>query len=104
VRPSLRQNQIAQTGKTSTYITGDNHPIIGCQIARPTAVIPNKYNVKAFFTTFIPFNSKLKLLLERTAQRLAAQPLGYDRFVVTILTGFLQSHFNVLSLSLGQVG
>jgi hypothetical protein len=100
----MRQNQIAQTGKTSTYITGDNHPIIGCQIARPTAVIPNKYNVKAFFTTFTPFNSKLKLLLERTAQRLAAQPLGHIRLVVTILAGNLKSQSSVLSLSLGQVG
>jgi hypothetical protein len=37
------------------------------------------------------------------AQRLAAQPLGHIRVAVTILTGILKSHFNVLSLSLGQV-
>jgi hypothetical protein len=38
------------------------------------------------------------------AQRLAAQPLGHFRFVVTIFTGNLQSQYTVLSLSLGQVG
>jgi hypothetical protein len=38
------------------------------------------------------------------AQRLAAQPLGHFRYVVTILTGILKTQFNVFSLSLGQVG
>jgi hypothetical protein len=38
------------------------------------------------------------------AQRLAAQPLGHFRFVVTILAGFLKSHSSVFPLSLGQVG
>jgi hypothetical protein len=38
------------------------------------------------------------------AQRLAAQPLGRFRFLVTILTGKRKSQFSVLSLSLGQVG
>jgi hypothetical protein len=38
------------------------------------------------------------------AQRLAAQPLGHTRYIVTILAGFLKSHFGVHSLSLGQVG
>jgi hypothetical protein len=42
--------------------------------------------------------------LNKKAQRLAAQPLGRFRYLVTILTGFLKSHFGVLSLSLGQVG
>jgi len=37
------------------------------------------------------------------AQRLAAQRLGHDRLVVTILTGNLELHSSVLSLSLGQV-
>ena len=37
------------------------------------------------------------------AQRLAAQRLGHDRLVVTILTGFLKLHSNVFTLSLGQV-
>jgi hypothetical protein len=36
------------------------------------------------------------------AQRLAAQPLGRFRFVVTILAGIPQSQSSVLSLSLGQ--
>jgi len=40
----------------------------------------------------------------REAQRLAAQPLGHVRFVVSILTENLKSQFSVLSLSLGQVG
>jgi hypothetical protein len=40
----------------------------------------------------------------RKAQRLAAQPLGRFRYVVTILAGNLKPQFNVLSLSLGQVG
>jgi hypothetical protein len=39
-----------------------------------------------------------------SAQRLAAQPLGHFRFVVTILAGFLNPQFSVFSLSLGQVG
>jgi len=39
-----------------------------------------------------------------TAQRLAAQPLGRFRYVITILAGNLKSQFSVLSLSLGQVG
>jgi hypothetical protein len=38
------------------------------------------------------------------AQRLAAQPLGYFRYVVTILAGNLESQYSVLSFSLGQVG
>jgi hypothetical protein len=38
------------------------------------------------------------------AQRLAAQPLGRIRYVVTILAGILKMHSNVFSLSLGQVG
>jgi len=38
-----------------------------------------------------------------TAQRLAAQRLGHDRLVTTILTGNPKLHYNVLSLSLGQV-
>jgi hypothetical protein len=38
------------------------------------------------------------------AQRLAAQPLGHDRLIVIILTGNLELHSGVLSLSLGQVG
>jgi hypothetical protein len=38
------------------------------------------------------------------AQRLAAQPLGRFRYVITILAGNLQSETGVLSLSLGQVG
>jgi hypothetical protein len=38
------------------------------------------------------------------AQRLAAQPLGRFRHLVTILAGNLKSQFSVLSLSLGQVG
>jgi hypothetical protein len=37
------------------------------------------------------------------SQRLAAQPLGRDLYVVTILAGFLKPQSNVLSLSLGQV-
>jgi hypothetical protein len=50
-------------------------------------------------------NAIILLLSKRSiAQRLAAQPLGRFRFVVTILAGNLQSHFSVLSLSLGQVG
>jgi hypothetical protein len=40
----------------------------------------------------------------REAQRLAAQPLGRFRFVITILAGILKSHFSVHSLSVGQVG
>jgi hypothetical protein len=40
----------------------------------------------------------------REAQRLAAQPLGRFRFVITILAGILESHFSVHFLSLGQVG
>jgi hypothetical protein len=36
------------------------------------------------------------------AQRLAAQPLGRIRFIVTILAGNLKSQSSVLSLSLGQ--
>jgi hypothetical protein len=40
----------------------------------------------------------------REAQRLAAQPLGRARFLVTILAGILKSQSSVLSLSLGQVG
>jgi len=39
-----------------------------------------------------------------TAQRLAAQPLGRFRFLVTILAGNLKSQSSVLSLSLDQVG
>jgi hypothetical protein len=39
----------------------------------------------------------------REAQRLAAQRLGHDRLVVTILTGNLELHSSILSLSLGQV-
>jgi hypothetical protein len=39
----------------------------------------------------------------REAQRLAAQRLGHDRFVVTILTGNPKLHSNVFTLSLGQV-
>jgi hypothetical protein len=38
------------------------------------------------------------------AQRLAAQPLGRFRFVVTILTGYPKSQSSVLSLSPDQVG
>jgi hypothetical protein len=38
------------------------------------------------------------------AQRLAAQPPGHARFVVTILAANLQLQSGVLSLSLGQVG
>jgi hypothetical protein len=38
------------------------------------------------------------------AQRLAAQPLGRIRYVVTILAGILKTQSIVLSLSLGQVG
>jgi hypothetical protein len=38
------------------------------------------------------------------AQRLAAQPLGHNRFAINILTGILKSPSGVLSLSLGQVG
>jgi len=38
------------------------------------------------------------------AQRLAAQPLGCIRHLVTILAGNLKWQFNVHSLSLGQVG
>jgi hypothetical protein len=49
-------------------------------------------------------SSLLVFTLSFTAQRLAAQPLGYVRLVVTILAGILKSHFSVLSLSLGQVG
>jgi hypothetical protein len=37
------------------------------------------------------------------AQRLAAQRLGHDRLVVTILAGNQKSQFNVFSPSLGQV-
>jgi hypothetical protein len=37
------------------------------------------------------------------AQRLVAQAHGHFHFVVTILTGFLESQFNVRSLSLGHV-
>jgi hypothetical protein len=47
---------------------------------------------------------KLPFIFRKTAQRLAAQPLGRFRFVITILAGILKSHFNVHSLSLGQVG
>jgi hypothetical protein len=39
-----------------------------------------------------------------SAQRLAAQPLGHIRYLVTILAGILKPYSNVLSLSLGQVG
>jgi hypothetical protein len=39
-----------------------------------------------------------------TAQRLAAQPLGRNRFVVAILAGIPKLLSSVLSLSLGQVG
>jgi hypothetical protein len=39
-----------------------------------------------------------------SAQRLAAQPLGHLRYLVTILTGILKSQSGVLTLSLGQVG
>jgi len=39
----------------------------------------------------------------REAQRLAAQPLGRFRYLITILAGFLKPQFSVLSLSLGQV-
>jgi hypothetical protein len=38
------------------------------------------------------------------AQRLAAQPLGRFRYLVTILAGNPESQSSVLSLSLGQVG
>jgi hypothetical protein len=37
------------------------------------------------------------------AQRLAAQRLGHDRLVVTILTGNPKLHSSVFTLSLGQV-
>jgi hypothetical protein len=46
----------------------------------------------------------ISLLSNRKAQRLAAQPLGRFRYVVTILSGILKSQSSVLSLSLGQVG
>jgi hypothetical protein len=38
------------------------------------------------------------------AQRLAAQPLGHFRLLVTILAGNPKPVSSVLSLSLGQVG
>jgi hypothetical protein len=38
----------------------------------------------------------------KAAQRLAAQPLGRFRFVVTILAGKLKPHIGIRSLSLGQ--
>jgi hypothetical protein len=41
---------------------------------------------------------------EFKAQRLAAQPLGLFRYVVTILAGILKPYFGVHSLNLGQVG
>jgi hypothetical protein len=44
------------------------------------------------------------MILVLEAQRLAAQPLGHFRHVVTILAGNLKPQFNVRSLSLGQVG
>jgi hypothetical protein len=40
----------------------------------------------------------------RHAQRLAAQPLGRPRYLVTILARNPKPQSNVLSLSLGQVG
>jgi hypothetical protein len=40
----------------------------------------------------------------KNAQRLAAQPLGRFRIVVTILAGIPKSQSGVPSLSLGQVG
>jgi ABC-type spermidine/putrescine transport system permease subunit I len=45
-----------------------------------------------------------KEYLVLAAQRLAAQPLGRFRYVVTILAGILKSQSSVLTLSLGQVG
>jgi hypothetical protein len=45
----------------------------------------------------------LKQVVEKSAQRLAAQRLGRVRYVVTILTGNLKTQFNVFSPSLGQV-
>jgi hypothetical protein len=44
------------------------------------------------------------LIILRAAQRLAAQPLGHFRVLVTILAGKYKSKINVFSLSLGQVG
>jgi hypothetical protein len=52
----------------------------------------------------IPSLWKLTAMVFLAAQRLAAQPLGRFRYIVTILAGILQSYFGVHSLSLGQVG
>jgi hypothetical protein len=43
-------------------------------------------------------------VVDRDAQRLAAQPLGHFRYVVTILAVNPKPQFIVLTLSLGQVG
>jgi hypothetical protein len=43
-----------------------------------------------------------EFLYSLQAQRLAAQPLGRLRYLVTILAGILKSQSSVLSLSLGQ--
>jgi hypothetical protein len=48
-------------------------------------------------------NTWLRIITEVNAQRLVAQAHGHFRIVVTILAGFLQSHFGVFSLSLGHV-
>jgi hypothetical protein len=47
---------MAQTGKTNTYTSGDTHFKAGTQIARPTATIPNIYNMNTFFMTLTPFS------------------------------------------------
>jgi hypothetical protein len=43
-------------------------------------------------------------MVSLAAQRLAAQPLGRFRYVVTILAGKYKYQLSVFSLSLGQVG
>jgi hypothetical protein len=56
------------------------------------------------FDYLLNISISISLLSNRKAQRLAAQPLGRVRYVVTILAGNPKSQFGVLSLSLGQVG
>jgi hypothetical protein len=82
--------------------------VITFPLASPSHIIGKQLDIKSIIIIFsfiiLFFVIILKSPLLEKAQRLAAQPLGHFRYLVTILTGNLKSQSIVLSLSLGHVG